>query len=116
MTIVYLKRFIILLLLMIVLVFSFSKFMYNQSVPSATANGEQLYTEYCSGCHRASGSGNFFLGIPPVYEHKLSRAKVVRIIRKGDPDYSRMPVFPQIRFSQAQKIVDYLEQLEAKQR
>ncbi len=116
MTIIYLKRFIMLLLLIIVLVFGFSKCMYNQKVPSATANGKQLYMEYCAGCHRASGNGNFFLGIPPVYDHKISRTKVVRIIRKGDPDYSRMPVFPQIRFSQAQKIVDYLEQIEAKQR
>ncbi|SJZ94789.1 Cytochrome C oxidase, cbb3-type, subunit III [Oceanospirillum multiglobuliferum] len=75
------------------------------------ATGKDMYQDYCAGCHRPSGVGKFFLGIPASISAELSRADTVRLIREGDPRYPRMPVFPQIKFSQAQKIYDHLEDL-----
>lgn len=80
--------------------------------PPLTASGKELYLEYCAGCHQSSGSGKFFMGIPPAIGHGLSRQQVIRLIREGAPEYDDMPVFPQIRFSQADKIARYLRELE----
>lgn len=87
------------------------RFFYRQQPPELTATGKQMYEDYCAGCHKSSGVGAFIFGIPPVYGHNLDRAKVVRLIRFGDPDYPRMPVFPEIRFSQAHKIAKHVEEL-----
>lgn len=90
--------------------------LYSTDPPAVSASGKQMYNDYCAGCHKASGIGKFFLGVPPSFSHKLSRQEVVRLIREGDPRYPRMPNFPQIRFSQADKIALYLDELEYEQR
>ncbi|OOV87482.1 c-type cytochrome [Oceanospirillum linum] len=84
---------------------------YNDDTPSGSATGKQMYTEYCASCHKANGLGKFLMGIPANATHKLSRAEVVKLIREGDPRYPRMPTFPQIKFSQADKIAHYLAEL-----
>ena len=89
---------------------------YNDKPPALSATGQQMYLDYCAGCHKASGVGKIFMGVPPAFAHELSRAEVVKLIREGDPRYSRMPTFPQISFSQGHKIVSYLRELKEKQR
>lgn len=85
--------------------------LYKDEAPAPMATGKEMYQDYCEGCHRPNGLGKFFLGIPASISAELSRADTVRLIREGDPRYPRMPVFPQIKFSQAQKIYDHLEDL-----
>lgn len=87
--------------------------IYNEKEPSPTATGPELYQDYCASCHKANGKGRFVMGVPSVFANALSRDEVVRLIRQGDPRYPRMPVFEQIRFSQAHKIAEYLRELEA---
>lgn len=89
--------------------------LYSSEPPAKMANGKTMYNDYCSGCHRASGTGNFFLGVPPVFSSGMKRRELVHLIREGNPDYDRMPVFPQISFTQTHKIVDYLNELESGQ-
>ena len=88
---------------------------YSDKSPAVTASGKQLYEEYCASCHKTSGLGRFLLGVPATFSDNLSREEVIKLIREGDPRYPRMPVFPQLRFSQADKIALYLRQLEAQQ-
>lgn len=87
---------------------------YSNDPPSATATGKQMYEEYCAGCHKASGIGKFVMGIPATFSNNLSRTEIIKLIREGDPRYPRMPVFPQIKFTQADKIARYLDELEHK--
>lgn len=84
---------------------------YNDEPPDAMASGKEMYQEYCAGCHKPNGVGKFFLGIPASISAELSRADTVRLIREGDPRFPRMPVFPQIKFSQAHKIYNHLQDL-----
>lgn len=88
---------------------------YNNDTPPISATGKQMYEDYCSGCHKANGLGKFIMGIPATFSNQLSREEINILIRKGDPRYPRMPTFPQIRFSQADKIAKYLSQLEHEQ-
>ncbi|MFG1491071.1 cytochrome c [Oceanospirillum sp. HFRX-1_2] len=74
-----------------------------------------MYEDYCAGCHKANGLGKFVMGIPATFSNQLSREEIIKLILKGDPRYPRMPTFPQIRFSQADKIAQYLSQLEQEQ-
>ncbi len=88
---------------------------YNDDTPPISATGKQMYNDYCASCHKANGLGKFVMGIPATFSNQLSREEVIRLIRKGDPRYPRMPTFPQIRFSQADKIAHYLSELEREQ-
>ncbi|WP_417594314.1 c-type cytochrome [Oceanospirillum sp.] len=106
------KIFGILLLLASLLL---SGCFYNDDPPPTSATGKQMYTEYCASCHKANGLGKFLMGIPANAAHRLSRAEVIKLIREGDPRYPRMPVFPQIKFSQADKIAHYLTELKEQQ-
>jgi len=111
----YFKRLLLPLMVVLLMVFALSRCMYNRDVPPRLATGKQMYNDYCASCHRGSGLGKFILGVPPSFTNKMSRAQIVRLIREGDDKYSRMPTFPQIKFSQAQKIVNYLKTLEENQ-
>lgn len=93
-------------------VFLLTGCLYSSDAPHASATGKQMYSDYCAGCHKTNGLGKFILGIPAASSHQLSRQEVIRLIRDGDPRYPRMPTFPQIKFSQADKIAYYLLELE----
>lgn len=108
------KRYLIAVLFAVSALFLGGCF-YNDDTPPISATGKQMYTDYCAGCHKANGLGKFVMGIPATFSHQLSREEVIKLIRKGDPRYPRMPTFPQIRFSQADKIAQYLSQLEQEQ-
>lgn len=100
---------------LLAVVFLLSGCFYNDDTPPTSATGKQMYTDYCASCHKANGLGKFVMGIPATFSYQLSRAEVVKLIREGDPRYPRMPTFPQIKFSQADKIAHYLVELEHQQ-
>lgn len=102
-------------LMIIVSTLFLSGCFYNDDTPPISATGKQMYEDYCAGCHKANGLGKFVMGIPATFSNQLSREEIIKLILKGDPRYPRMPTFPQIRFSQADKIAQYLSQLEQEQ-
>lgn len=106
------QKMIRLRILLMLSLLGLSGCLYNDAPPPDTATGSQLYASYCASCHKANGLGRFVMGIPATFSHQLSREEIVKLIRDGDARYPRMPTFPQIKFSQAQKIAYYLKTLE----
>ncbi len=79
--------------------------------PKSSATGAQLFEHYCASCHRAEGTGNFLKGIPANALTRLGPDEVVDLIRKGNPEKSKMPVFSDLNRYQAERITLHLWKL-----
>jgi mono/diheme cytochrome c family protein len=75
---------------------------------SATASGQQLFNDTCAECHKRSGSGDFFKGIPSITATLLNKKEISALIRQGSPDKPDMPAFSHLTGGQADKIADHL--------
>ena len=76
--------------------------------PQASASGKELFDHHCSGCHRQEGTGNFLKGIPANVMTKLDVDGVAHLIRYGDPEMPKMPVFSNLSRYQAERIASHL--------
>lgn len=74
----------------------------------ANLDGRELYSYYCAGCHKESGSGSFLQGIPPNNRSQFSAAELVDLIRNGHPQMPDMPRFSQLSRMQASAIAQHL--------
>ncbi|WP_299179258.1 cytochrome c [uncultured Neptuniibacter sp.] len=72
------------------------------------ANGKELYTYHCSGCHKSSGRGDFIKGVPANSATKLSEYQIAKMIRHGDVKKPGMPVFDNISREEAALIAGYV--------
>ena len=72
-------------------------------------NGKQLYSMYCSSCHKENGGGQFLAGIPRNRDTHLTINEVAELIRVGHNDKTNMPTFSQLSTSQAYAIAAYLK-------
>lgn len=79
--------------------------------PKSSASGAQLFDHYCVSCHKAGGTGNFLKGIPANALTRLGPDEVVDLIRKGNPEKPKMPVFSNLSRYQAERITLHLWEL-----
>lgn len=73
------------------------------------ASGKQLFEHYCANCHKVTGQGNFFKGIPANASTRMSKADIVRLIRTGEEGLEDMPVFSDMSYRDAVLISAYLK-------
>lgn len=75
--------------------------------PSRLKNGDELYTYYCEGCHKARGLGPLLENIP-VTEQSLKDYEIVLVIKYGYNDNHSMPTFAELSPEQADAIASYI--------
>jgi len=76
--------------------------------PQSEMTGEELFDEFCAGCHKSTGKGNFLLGVPANRGTKLSYWEIKLKIKRGSGGDSKMPVFNNLTDTEAGKIAEYL--------
>lgn len=76
--------------------------------PDASSSGESLYSYYCAECHKKSGDGKFLMKIPANRMTNMSRADVTTLIINGHSSKPHMKPIPDISYSEARKITEYL--------
>lgn len=72
--------------------------------------GEEMYGQYCAGCHGSSGEGRFLLGVPSNRSTRLGASALAdRILEVGRHDeHRRMPTFPKLKRSEALAIARHV--------
>ncbi len=74
----------------------------------SSQNGQELYSNHCAGCHKASGDGKFLKGIPPNNRTDFNESELIDLILNGHPGKPDMPRFSQLSRRQASAIAHYL--------
>lgn len=93
--------------MIIVLCFSVAG-CFESEPDSNNINGKDLYSYYCSECHKDNGAGAFLAGIPANKTTALSKGEISRMIRIGHSEFSSMPHFEKLTKEQADSIATYL--------
>jgi len=93
------------------IVLSMFIFLTGCDKPQSEMTGEELFDEFCAGCHKSTGKGNFLLGVPANRGTKLSYWEIKLKIKRGSGGNSKMPVFKNLSDTEAGKIAEYLMSL-----
>lgn len=78
------------------------------------ASGEQLFNQFCAPCHKKSGVGNLFKGIPSNRRTKLTEEEINVLLHTGQLADKGMPDFSFLQAEQIESIVDHLQVLKTK--
>ncbi|CUB03297.1 c-type cytochrome [Marinomonas fungiae] len=71
--------------------------------------GKELYENYCAGCHRSRGTGQFLIGVPRIKDTELSLSEIADVIRRQHKDERQMPIFSQLTVPQSYSIASYIK-------
>ena len=93
------------------LVLLFGLFLSGCDKPRGEMTGEELYEEFCAGCHKSSGKGNFLKGVPANRNTDMSYWEIKIKITHGSGSNSAMPVFEELTDTEAGKIAEHLQTL-----